>query len=230
MFEAIAAQPTTRTNLKDVVAETVRTKIFAGTLAPGSRIDQDQLAEELGVSRLPVREALIALEQEGWVTSVPRQGAYVAVLTPNDVLDHYRIFGNVCALAAERAAAELTSQQLKTLASLAKAMKGNSTDAEKEQLNHQFHSIINRAGGSARLLAAIRTLAIGIPARFFEFNSGWNHEIACRQHDQIVKALRQRDGELAAKLVLQHLTDGGEFAVQQLGSSGFWDRSLRVGV
>lgn len=224
MFGAAPTPMPTRSNLKDVVAEAIRTQIFAGKLAPGSRIDQAQLAATLGVSRLPVREALISLEQEGWVRNAPRQGSFIAVLTPNDLLDHYRIFGTVCALAAERAASKLTDEQLDTLDAISAVLRAETDEAAKQRLNHQFHSIINRAGSSVRLSAAIRTLAASIPERFFEFNSGWDHTKACDQHDQIIAALRARDGEKASHAVLEHLTEGGSFAVQQLGNAGFWDR------
>jgi DNA-binding GntR family transcriptional regulator len=225
MFDT-ATPASIRGNLKDVVAEAIRTQIFAGRLASGSRIDQAQLALDLGVSRLPVREALISLEQEGWVRNVPRQGSFVAVLTKNDLLDHYRIFGTVCALAAERAATELSDGQIDDLAKLAKTLRKEKDEATQQRLNHQFHATINRAGSSVRLAAEIRTLAASIPARFFECNSGWDHRKACDQHDQIVRALRARDGDAASHAVLEHLTEGGSFAVQQLGNAGFWDREL----
>ncbi len=224
MFDIAATLVPARANLKDVVAEAIRTQIFAGRLVAGSRIDQAQLALDMGVSRLPVREALISLEQEGWVRNVARQGSFVAVITPNDLLDHYRIFGTVCALAAERASSELTDEQLDGLEKISKALREEKDEATKQRLNHRFHATINRAGSSVRLSAAIRTLAASIPARFFEFNSGWDHKKACDQHDQIVVALRAGDGDLASRAVLEHLTEGGSFAVQQLGNAGFWDR------
>jgi DNA-binding GntR family transcriptional regulator len=224
MFDVAAIPVPARSNLKDVVAEAIRAQIFAGRLVSGSRIDQAQLAVDLRVSRLPVREALISLEQEGWVRNVPRQGSFVAVLTQNDLLDHYRIFGTVCALAAERAAIELTDAQLDTLETISKQMRSEPDTAAKQRLNHQFHATINRAGSSVRLASAIRTLAASIPARLFEFNSGWDHDKACDQHEEILAALRARNGEAAAHAVLEHLTEGGTFAVNQLGNAGFWDR------
>lgn len=211
-----------RSNLKDVVAEIVRTRIFAGQLAAGTRIDQEQLAHDLRVSRLPVREALISLEQEGWVRNAPRLGSFVAVITPHDVLDHYRIFGTVSALAAERAVDVLTDEQIDTLAKVSKAMIDATDPAVEGQLNHQFHAIINRAGASARLSAAIRTLATGIPARFFEPGSGWESERACMQHERIVQTVRERDAGATSAAILEHFTDAGEFAVKQLGNAEFW--------
>jgi DNA-binding GntR family transcriptional regulator len=78
-------------NLKHAVASLIRERIFSGGLRPGSRVDQDALAEAFGVSTMPVREALISLEAEALVVNVPRRGSYVADLTRDDVRDHYRI-------------------------------------------------------------------------------------------------------------------------------------------
>lgn len=215
-----------RTNLKDVVAEAVRTRIFAGQFPPGTRIDQEQLARDLRISKLPVREALIALEQEGWVRNVPRQGSFVAVITPNDVLDHYRIFGTVSALAIERAVTVLTDADIDRIEAIAKSMAAESDPAVQRRLNDEFHAAINRAGCSARLASTIRALAAGIPARFFEPNSGWESQSAIEQHERIVETLRRRDAAAAAAAVLEHFTDAGQFAVKQLGNVAFWSRHL----
>jgi hypothetical protein len=88
-----------RRNLREDVADRLRNDILTGRLTPGKRIDQDQLAAELGVSQLPVREALIQLDQEGLVETIARRGSYVPQLTPEDIADQYRIFGLVSGLA-----------------------------------------------------------------------------------------------------------------------------------
>ena len=84
-----------RHNLADEVATHIRTAILAGRLRSGERIDQDAIADELGVSRLPVREALIALDKEGLVNTIPRKGSYVARIDREDIADHYEIFGQL---------------------------------------------------------------------------------------------------------------------------------------
>ena len=91
-----------RRNLAEDVAEHIRQEILAGRFRPGDRIDQDAIAVQLGVSRLPVREALIALDQEGLIESIPRRGAYVQRLEREDIADHYQLFGQAAGLAAYR--------------------------------------------------------------------------------------------------------------------------------
>jgi DNA-binding GntR family transcriptional regulator len=210
-----------RTNLKDVVADHIRNLIFSGQLRPDQKIDQDELAESLGVSKLPVREALIRLENEALVRGVPRRGVFVAPLTPEDVRDHYQIYGMVEGIAARRAAARLDEEQLAQLATLVEQMHNGDDPERQEQLNHEFHRTINLAGGSPKLLSVLQLLSKTMPARFYEFASGWA-EVAADQHQRIMDALRVRDEEGAERAMRDHIVSGGEYAIRMLEQSGFW--------
>ena len=79
-----------RRNLAEDVSDHIRDGILTGRLRPGTRIDQDAIAQEFGVSRLPVREALIAWDQERLVRTIARRGAYVQRLERDDIADHYQ--------------------------------------------------------------------------------------------------------------------------------------------
>lgn len=214
-------QAPTRTNLKDVVADHIRNLIFAGRLRPGQRIDQDDIAEVLGVSKLPVREALILLENEALVRGLPRRGVFVAPLTPDDVRDHYEIYGMVEGIAARRAAKNLSDTELSHLAEITSQMQKDAPDRQ-EELNYEFHRAINVAGGTPKLLTVLHSLSKTMPASFYEIASGWS-EIAANQHRQIEAALRARDGAGAEQAMRTHIISGGEYAVQMLRDSGFWD-------
>ncbi|MBP0656595.1 GntR family transcriptional regulator, partial [Mycobacterium tuberculosis] len=85
---------------KESAAREIRSLVFAGELRPGSKVDQDALAEKLGMSKLPVREALIALAGEGIIETIPRRGAFVADLAREDIRDHYWMLGVISGLAA----------------------------------------------------------------------------------------------------------------------------------
>src|SRR3954470_19651214 len=89
----------------DEAALLIRRMIFDGELRPGERVPQDDVAAMLGISRIPVREALIALEREGWVTIEMHRGAFVNALDEQEVRDHYELFGLVYSFAARRARA-----------------------------------------------------------------------------------------------------------------------------
>lgn len=170
---------------------------------------------------MPVREALIQLAAEGLVTVIPRRGVYVAALEPEDVLDHYRIYGLICGVAAERAAKKLPASQLEDLAALLRRMDAETDRRELEAMNIEFHRAINRAGGSGRLLAVLRMLASSLPTTFFEFADGWAEQ-AQKHHWQILDALKRSDSEAAAAAVRDHLSIGANFAVEDLRSRGFW--------
>ena len=207
--------------LKVVVAQHIRDRIFTGVLRPGARIDQDAVAEEVGVSKLPVREALILLESEGVVRSKPRRGAYVAAITPDDIRDHYQLFGLASGIAARRAADHLTDFQLDELGNLLKQMDHQVQPDELEQLNERFHRIVNSAGGSRRLKSVLRLLGDTIPGRYYEISEEW--EAAAREHhQQILDALRAHDPDAAADAMTAHIAASGEYAVKYLNSIGFW--------
>lgn len=214
-------EPLGRRNLKEEVAARLRELIFSGQLKPGSKIDQDELAERLGVSKLPVREALITLESEALVRNVPRRGAFVAPLDRQDVMDHYTIFGMVAGLAAARATTALTEADLDHLGDLAERMERSSSPAEQEELNFRFHRLINRAGGSQRLRSVLLLLGASLPTRFFLFHPGWG-DVAHRDHRRILEAFRRRDAEAARREMERHLRDSAEYAVGILEQRGFW--------
>lgn len=210
-----------RPNLKAAVALHVRELIFSGQLRPGSKIDQDELAQQLGVSKLPVREALITLESEALVRNFPRRGAFVAPLERTDVRDHYNLFGMVSGLAAERAATALTDAQLGDLGELHERMVASTSPHEQEQLNFAFHRVINRAGSGERLRSVLLLLGQSLPTRFFLNFPGWS-EIAHPDHQRILEALRRRDPDAAREEVEHHLRDSAEYAVRILEDRGFW--------
>src|SRR3954464_14937235 len=87
----------------DEAALLIRRMIFDGELRPHDRVPQDDTAAVLGISRIPVREALIALEREGWVTIAPHRGAFVSELDEPAVRDHFELYGLTFGLAARRA-------------------------------------------------------------------------------------------------------------------------------
>lgn len=206
----------------------LRTMIFTGELALGDKIDQDQIAEMMGVSKLPVREALIALELEGLIDNVPRRGAFVAGLTPEDVLDNYRVFGLVSGLAAERAAGALSEDDLDRLTDLEQRIEASPTAAEHSRLSFEFHQIINRAGASHRLRTILKQLASSVPEQFVRFVPSWP-DTAHSDHRRLIDALKKGDGAAAREIMEGHLAGAGRHAVETLEQVGFWRDSLGDG-
>ncbi len=211
-----------RRNLKDSVADFLRTQIFSGELKPGTKIDQDATAATLGVSKLPIREALIALESEALLINVPRRGAFVATLSQDDVRDHYAAYGLASAIAARRVSERLTDLELGELEAILEEMKATSDPVELEQLHRRFHRTINKVGGSQRLNAFLLTLSESLPTRFLKSAAGWP-DATLPNLERVLDALRRRDPEAAAASMREHLREGGEYAIKVLGDNGFWD-------
>ena len=216
-------------SLKDAAAAYLREQILTGRLTPGTKVDQDEISEALGMSRLPVREALIELAHESLIDAVPRRGAFVARLERADIIDHYRIFALVAGLAASRAATSLTDEQLGELASVHASFIAATDPEAQAQWNHEFHRIINRAGGSRRLASVLALLSRSLPVRYFEFAPNWAEQSA-RHHARILTALEERDAHEAQRLMEHHVAESGDLAVEILQEMGYWDREESGGI
>ena len=208
-------------NLNQMAASYVRQEIFSGMLKPGQKIDQDGVATLLGVSKLPVREALISLEHEGIVENIPRRGSFVAALTRVDILDHYQLIALASGLAARRAVEYLRPEDFDRLSAILDELEKTASPDRQDELNAAFHRSINLAGGSLRLRSALRLLTQTMPEHFYEFAVGWN-ENAKDEHRLVLAALRVRNGEAAEKAMVEHITSGGQYAVRRLDEVGFW--------
>jgi len=213
-----------RRNLAEDAAEHIRVAILSGDLKPGERIDQDAIAEQLGVSRLPVREALISLDQEGLVNNIPRRGAYVATFSREDVIDHYQLFGQVAGLAAARAVVRMDDAQVKQLADLDRRLSNTKDVAEQERLNHEFHRTINLACESQRILSMLGLLSRSLPMPYDKLPPEWLAD-AEQQHSDILDAFTRRDTLAAQRSMEQHISASGRHAVEVLDRLGFFATS-----
>ena len=221
---ASPATPMRRGNLADEVADHIRDSILTGRLRPGTRIDQDAIARDMGVSRLPVREALISLDQEGLVRTLPRRGAYVERVQREDIADHYQLFGTVAGLAAARAVARLDDEGLARLEAVHEAMGHATSPQEQERLYFEFHRIINTACGSRRISSLLRMLTRSLPMHYFEFVPEWPEQ-ALHQHADIIEAFSRRDPSAAQRAMEQHLFASARHAVAALERLDFFEET-----
>ncbi len=171
--------------------------IFNNRLRAGDRVPQDEIAAELRVSRVPVREAVIALDREGWVMIEPHRGAFVVGLDEPSTRDHYELLGRIYGLAAQRAAERGSDEGIAALANFSKALQEATDPHEFTELNLEFLRRMVALGGSRRLTAVLRQMARSIvPGDFFAEVPG-AMAIHKRGLKAVVKALKVRDGRLA---------------------------------
>jgi DNA-binding GntR family transcriptional regulator len=150
------------------VAAHIRKMIFDQRLKAGERVPQDEIAAELRVSRVPVREAVIALDREGWVTSRPHLGAFVNGLDENSVRDHYELLGLLYGLAARRATERGTEAGVATLTNIHKELQAQAEPDAFSRLNASFIRQLILMARSRRINAVSRVIATAIvPGNFF---------------------------------------------------------------
>lgn len=203
--------------LADRVAARLRDAILGGTLRAGDTLRLVPLAERLGVSTTPVREALLLLQKEGLVTGEPRRGFRVAHLSRGDIRDLFQLFAFISGLLAERAAARISEDELEELARLSAEIRQVDAEGPSERsaiLRQEFFRIVNRAAGPTilrRLLADMsRWTAPRVP--------GW--PAPRLDHGPIVSALRRRDGRRARELVERHVLRAGHHVLTHLTDNG----------
>jgi DNA-binding GntR family transcriptional regulator len=209
-------------NLKDEAVRHIREQIVAGTLRPGSKVDQDQIADRLGISKAPVREALIELAQKGFIDALPRRGAFVAAVTAEDIEDHYELTAQVMALSVRRAVKNLTAENLAELRRLHEQIRSAADVSEQHALDRRFFSIIARAGRSRRFDAVLGFLGGALEGSLYYAAPDWGaHEAEHRA--ALLDALERRDSRAASRLAVEHLHGCAQVTVKYLTERGYWD-------
>lgn len=179
------------------VATHIRRMIFDQRLRAGERVPQDDIAAELRVSRVPVREAVIALDREGWVTSRPHLGAFVNGLDENSVRDHHELLGLLHGLAARRATERGTGSGVATLAGIHKDLQATTDPDEFSARNAAFIRQLILMTRSRRISAVSRTIATAIiPGNYFAEVPGVirTHKRGLRN---VLRAVKAGDGPAA---------------------------------
>ncbi len=195
--------------LREVVCETLREAIINGVLNPGERLMEIQLAEELGVSRTPVREAIRKLELEGFVVMVPRRGTYVADLSIKDINEVFEVRTALDVLAAGLAAERITEEELEQMERLLVQIGEyiDNGDLDKiVEVDSQFHDILYRASRNDRLVGIINNLREQL-TRFRSISMSYPGRLknTLEEHARLVEALAQRNVELVQQVAIEHM-------------------------
>ncbi len=195
--------------LRDVVVESIRQAIISGQFPPGMRLMELQLAEEMGVSRTPVREAIRKMELEGLVVMIPRRGAYVADISIKDINEVYEVRTALDVLSAGLAAERIDKSEIQEMRELLaeEAALVEARDYPKIIDNDTaFHDVIYRASGNTRCMNIISNLQEQITAiRGRSMPYPGRVEIMLKEHRAIFDAIAAGKVEKAQEAVRTHM-------------------------
>ncbi len=209
--------------LRDVVYQTLREAILKGNLKPGERLMEMKLANKLGVSRTPIREAIRMLEQEGLALTIPRRGAQVAKMTEKDMADVYEIRRTLEMLALTYFKNGLSVEQVADLRYAQKVFEeavAEGDHAEIERKDNEFHTVIYAATGNGRLVNIMNSLQEQLSRyrwAYLQHHSRLQELI--EEHKTIVDALESGSIEAAIEATAAHL-DSQENIIKQVIRKG----------
>lgn len=195
--------------LRETVCEALRSAIRTGVLEPGERLMEVQLAEELGISRTPVREAIRKLEQEGYVIMMPRRGTYVSSVSVSDIKEIFEIRTALESLTTSLAAMRIEPDELENLRALLTEIEGHIERRDIDKIvetDIKFHGLLYQVSRNERLvtiisnlkeqLARFRTLSMSYPGRL---------HATLAEHRAMVEAIAAGDVEAARDAAERHM-------------------------
>jgi DNA-binding GntR family transcriptional regulator len=209
----VTEAPFTRSNLRAQIKDVILRRIVAHEYPPGARLVETRIAQELGVSQAPVREALRDLEQLGCVVHEPFRGCSVREFSADELLEAFPVRAALEALAARLAAERISEDELLLLADLLETMRAAARrgDAhDQSQANASFHATIVRAARNRTLERQWSFLEPFSRTYLTVSQPGLDLLALSERHVPILDALRARDGDAAAEAMHRHLMDAAE--------------------
>lgn len=195
--------------LRDVVFNTLREAILRGELKPGERLMEIRLANKLGVSRTPIREAIRKLELEGLVLMIPRKGAEVAQITEKSLRDVLEVRRALEDLAVQLACLRMSSQTLEDLKAAAKAFEeilGDEDITAVAEADVKFHDVIYMATDNQRLISLLNNLR----EQMYRYRVEYLKKKECHkqllwEHQEIIRAIEEGEIDVATQVTKQHI-------------------------
>lgn len=195
--------------LRDVVFHTLRDAILRGDLQPGERLMEIHLANELGVSRTPVREAIRMLEKEGLAVTIPRRGAHVARMTEKDLEDVLEIRDVLDELAARDACERMDGEDFEALEQALDDFRrvARSRDVRAvTEADEKFHDVIYAGSKNPKLVSIVKNLKEQMYRFRFEYLKKMDDFTPLtKEHEAILQALKDRDRNLVSQKMHDHL-------------------------
>ena len=198
-----------RAALHEQVAHRLRQMLVENRIAPGAKLNERELSDELNVSRTPLREAIKMLAAEGLVELLPNRGAIAVELTEADVLNTFEVMAGLEAQSGELAAERITDAELAEIKAMHYEMLAAYTRHDLPgyyRLNANIHSAINTAAKNARLQAL----------RFRSNQDGEKWKAAVKEHEQMIGALSARDPVAMRAVLMSHLINKRDVVIEQL--------------
>lgn len=206
--------------LRDVVFNTLRQEILTGKMKPGERLMEIHLANKLGVSRTPIREAIRKLELEGLVIMIPRRGAEVAQITWKNLKDVLEVRRALDVLAIELACERMPQEGVGSLYKACEAFEAATKTQDTRKIAEAdvaFHDIIVVSTGNNRLIQLVNNLAEQMYRYRFEYlKDDSQHRMLVREHQEMYQSILNGDKAAAANVVKKHIDNQEEAIIRQL--------------
>ncbi|MGI6211474.1 MAG: GntR family transcriptional regulator [Anaerovoracaceae bacterium] len=208
-----------RRPLREIVYEQLKVQIMTGKIEPGTRLMEVGLAEEMGVSRTPIREAIRKLEKEGLVMIEPRRGAYVTDISVDDMIDTLIVREDLEGLAAAVAATKITSHEAQELVNITKGYSEAIENGDMEKMisfDETFHEEIIRLTGNKTLIMISETVQEqALRFRYLYYDDFNRYQNMPHEHTNIINALMSGDEDEARRVAQKHVADLKTFVEQQ---------------
>lgn len=209
-------------SLKDRAYQNIKLQIIRGNLKPGTRLLEEEISKAMNISRAPVREAFNRLEEEGFVTIIPRKGAAVSKITAQAIEDIFEIREYLESLAVKNSIGKISTEKLEKVGESFKNFINKPTNAENRiqylVLDKKFHDLLSQNCGNKKLIELLANLQEQIH---------WLRNISlkrttfsgsAREHLAIIEALKRNDEKLITKTLIQHIERAKESSLIEVNS------------
>ncbi len=197
---------------------------MSGQLIAGEYVRIERVADELGVSATPVREALLVLRGEGFVRLEARRGFRVATLSKNDIQDLFLVQRGLAGELAARAALRVDDDVLERIALIQESMQKTFRRERWNEIDHfnfEFHRLINSSADAPKIAWFLGLAVRYVPHRFHAVIAGWA-QASLDDHAAIITALDERNPRRAQVAMSRHVEHAGELLIAHLETQGFW--------
>jgi len=222
---AKAQRPRVR-SMSDQVTDTLREMILLGELQPEQQVTHEWIAEELDVSTMPVREALLRLTTEGFIEGGTKSRSFrVATLTLADIEDIYWIHAQLTGELAARAALRMPEEKIEELRRTHEdwlAAESQKDMMALERANNQFHKLVNLGADSPKMLHFLRRTLLYIPQNFYSMIPPEQVTVVTAAHEELLRAIQARDGEAARRAANAHTQNSGVDIARHFDKRGYW--------